>query len=95
MGKNCVFSAGPKLLLRAIPKKVIFWGESSGIHVLSFFFFVVMFFYCAFWVVHDFYRTVRKNGIFSCPKNDVFSGEKERVLFGSSARLRVLFLDHM
>ena len=78
MGKNCVFSAGPKLLLRTIPKKVIFLGESSGIHFLSFFFFVVMFFYCAFWVVHDFCRTVRKNGIFSCPKNDVFSGEKER-----------------
>ena len=26
MGKNCVFSAGPKLLLRTIPKKVIFFG---------------------------------------------------------------------
>ena len=37
-----------------------------------------MFFYCVFWVVHDFRRTVRKNGIFSSPKNDVFSGEKER-----------------
>ena len=27
MGKNCVFSAGPKLLLRTIPKKMIFWGN--------------------------------------------------------------------
>ena len=27
MGKNCVFSAGPKLLLRTIPKKVIFGGN--------------------------------------------------------------------
>ena len=27
MGKNCVFSAGPKLLLRTIPKKVIFFGN--------------------------------------------------------------------
>ena len=68
MGKNCVFSAGLKLLLRTIPKKSDFGGESFGIHVLSFFFFLVMFFYCAFWVVHDFRRIVRKNGIFSCPK---------------------------
>ena len=27
MGKNCVFSAGPKLLLRTIPKKVFFLGN--------------------------------------------------------------------
>ena len=59
-------------------QKSDFWGEFSVIYVLSFFFFVVMFFNCAFWFVHDFRRTVRKNGIFSCPKNAVFSGEKER-----------------
>ena len=69
--KKIVFSAGPKLFCD-------FLGESSRKHFLSFFFFVVMFFYCAFWVVHDFRRTVRKNGFFSCPKNDIFSGEKER-----------------
>ena len=76
--KNCVFSAGPKAFAQNNSQKNHFWGESSGIYFLSFFFFVGMFFYCAFWVVHDFRRTVRKNGIFSCPKNDVFSGEKKR-----------------
>ena len=85
VGKNCVFSAGPKLFAQNNSKKSVFLGESSGIQFLSFFFFVVMFFYCAFWVVHDFRRTVRKNGFFLCPKNDVSSG----------ARLRVLCLDHM
>ena len=77
--KNCIFfaffSAGPKL---NNSKKIDFWGEFSGIYILSFFFFVVIFFNCAFWVIHDIRRTVRKNGIFSCPKNAVCSGEKER-----------------
>ena len=32
VGKNCVFSAGPKLLLRTIQKKNVFFLESSGIY---------------------------------------------------------------
>ena len=77
-GKKLRFFGRAKAFAQNNSKKRVFLGESSGIYFLSFFFFVVMFFYCAFWVVHDFRRTVRKNGIFSCPKNDVFSGEKER-----------------
>ena len=78
MGKNCVFSAGPKLLLRAIPKKVFFLGN-----LLEYIFYHFSSSWSCFFTgplseVHDFRRTVRKNGIFSCPKNDVFSGEKER-----------------
>ena len=76
--KNCVFSAGLKLLLRIIQKKNVFFWEFFKIYVLLFFFFVVMFFYCVFWVIHDFRRIVRKNGFFSCLKNDIFSDEKER-----------------
>ena len=78
--KIAFFRPGQSFCSEQFQKKCFFL-ESSRIHFLSFFFFVVMFFYCAFWVVHDFRRTVRKNGFFSCPKNDVFSGEKERCFF--------------
>ena len=76
--KIAFFRPGQSFCSEQFQKKVIFLGNLLEYIFLSFFFFVVMFFYCAFWVVHDFRRTVRKNGIFSCPKNDVFSGEKER-----------------
>ena len=88
--KNYVFSAGPKLLLRKIPKKSDFLGESFGIHFVAFFFFVVMFFHCAFWVVHDFRRTVRKNGLFSCPeKMTFFRASKNAVFSGHGSRMTV------
>ena len=88
--KNCVFSAGPKLLLRKIPKKSDFFGESFGIHFVAFFFVVVMFFHCVFWVVHDFRRTVRKNGLFSCPeKMTLFRASKNAVFSGHGSRMTV------
>ena len=76
MGKKLRFFGRAKAFSQNNSKKSDFLGESSGIQFLSFFFFVVMFFYCAFWVVHDFRRTVRKNRFFSCPKNDVFRVRK-------------------
>ena len=81
--KNCVFSDGPKLLLRKIPQKNDFFGEFSRIHFSSFILFLVMFLHCAFWAVHDFRRSVRKNCIFSDRKNDVFSGIRKNVVFSS------------
>ena len=48
--KIAFFRPGQSFCSEQFQKKC-FWGESSGIHFLSFFFFVVMFFYCVFWVV--------------------------------------------
>ena len=58
--KNAFFRPGQSFCSKQFQKSD-FWGESSVIYV--------MFFNCAFWFVHDFRRTVRKNGIFSCPKS--------------------------
>ena len=69
-------------------KKSDFFGEFFGIHFVAFFFFVVMFFHCAFWVVHDFRRTVRKNGLFSCPeKMTFFRASKNAVFSGHGSRM--------
>ena len=77
--KNCVFSDGPKLLLRKNPKKVSFLGNFPEyiFHHLSFSWL------CFYTVLHDFRRSVRKNCIFSDQKNDVFSGIRKNAVFSS------------
>ena len=81
--KKLRFFGRAKAVAQKNSKKSDFFGESFGIHFVAFFFFVVMFFHCAFWDVHDFRRTVRKNGLFSCPeKMTFFRASKNAVFFG-------------
>ena len=78
MEKNRVFSAGPKLLLRTIPKKVIFLGNLLEYIFYHFSSSWLCFFTVLFGLSTTSVGLCEKNGFFSCPKNDVFSGEKER-----------------
>ena len=88
--KKLRFFGRAKAVAQKNSKKSDFFWESFGIHFVAFFFFVVMFFHCAFWVVHDFRRTVRKNGFFSCPeKMTFFRASKNAVFSGHGSRMTV------
>ena len=81
--KKLCFFGRAKAFAQKNSQKRYFLGEFSRIHFSSFILFLVMFLHSAFWVVHDFRRSGRKNCIFSDRKNYVFSGIRKNVVFSS------------
>ena len=75
--KIAFFRPGQSCCSEQFQKKLFFGGIFWNTFFIIFFLRGHVFLLC-FWVVHDFRRAVRKNEFFSCPKNYVFSGEKER-----------------
>ena len=94
VGKNCVFSAGPKLLLRTIPKKMFFLGNLLEYIFYHFSSSWLCFFTVFFGLSTTSVGLCEKTVFFRLQKMTFFRVRKNGT-FGSSARLRVLFLDHM